>query len=148
MELGAGSDFLLRKSTTSSLVLVVMQMVSCTPLYEGVHNTPVLLLLPLTSQSTIAESSANFCRWQVSEERKVWGVQGEQKGGKNRTLPPFTLWSIGDRPSVSFKSCNRRGCRHIHILLHVPAVTPACLLTPGRSVLCCVSQLCTIRSGL
>ena len=44
MEICVGADF----HQLLCLGDVDMQMVSCTPLDEGVHNTPVLLLLPLT----------------------------------------------------------------------------------------------------
>lgn len=62
-----------------------MQIISITPLHEGVHNAPVLLF-PLTG-------TANNCRVvrklvQVASEWN-WGVQGEQKRGKN--------WHCGQR---------------------------------------------------
>ena len=52
-----------------SLGGVDMQMVSCTPLDEGFHNTPVLLLLPLTD-------TANNCRV-IRKLLQVAGIRAE-----------------------------------------------------------------------
>ena len=69
MEMSVGADFLLRKSTTSSLVLVGLRcrwLVACHSMKES--TTPLYSSsFPSLTQPTIAESFANFCRWQESE---------------------------------------------------------------------------------